>query len=145
MSSRAESIEKTETKNTRTASCTNASLPRVKESQWQQQTGADGRSVRPRRRETSSRQTREQDSSTKVKKGEIKSSLIPRTRGKTTRRPQWTTPGKFRHFAICCNEGRSCLMERTTCNCRHNREVLNTKEKQRKFLTVSSRSLHKTW
>ena len=46
---------------TRTAYCSNASLPRVKESRWQQQTGADGRSVRPRRRETSSRQTRRQD------------------------------------------------------------------------------------
>ena len=52
MSPRAEPIEKTEKKNTRTASCTNASLPRVKESRWQQQTGADGRSFRPRRRET---------------------------------------------------------------------------------------------
>ena len=39
-----------------TASCANASLPRVKESRWQQQTGANGRSVRPKRRETSSRQ-----------------------------------------------------------------------------------------
>ena len=42
-------------KKTRTASCSNASLPRVKESRWHQQTGVDGRSVRPRRQETSSR------------------------------------------------------------------------------------------
>ena len=69
MSSRAEPIEKTEKKKTRTASCANASLQRVKESRWQQQTGADGRSVRPRRRETSSRQMCEQDNSTKVTKG----------------------------------------------------------------------------
>ena len=40
----------------RTASCANASLQRVKESMWQQQTSAPGRSVRPERRETSSRQ-----------------------------------------------------------------------------------------
>ena len=34
---------------TRTASCSNASLPRDMESRWQQQTGADGSSVRPKR------------------------------------------------------------------------------------------------
>ena len=51
-------IEKTEKKNTRTAAGTIASLQRVKESRRQLQTGAKGRSVRPRRRETSSRQTR---------------------------------------------------------------------------------------
>ena len=52
--------------------------------------------------------------------------------GKTSWRPQWTTPGRFRHFAICWSEGRSCLTERTTCNCRHNREVVNSREKQRR-------------
>ena len=55
---------------TRAASCSNASLQRVKEARWQQQTGAEGRSVKPRRRETTSRQTREQDTKTKSDKGE---------------------------------------------------------------------------
>ena len=41
---------------TRTASCASASLQRVNESRWQQQTGAE-RSVRLRRCETSSTQT----------------------------------------------------------------------------------------
>ena len=45
---------------TRAASCANASLQRVKESRWQQQTGAEGHSVRPRRRETSCRLPRGQ-------------------------------------------------------------------------------------
>ena len=45
--------------------CTTASLQRVKASRWQLQTGADGRSVRSRRRKTTSRQTREQDNCTK--------------------------------------------------------------------------------
>ena len=36
----------------RTASGTNASLPRAQETRWQQQTGVEGRSVRPRRRES---------------------------------------------------------------------------------------------
>ena len=49
-------------------SCAIASLQRVKESRWQQQTGAEGRSVRPRRRETSSRLPRGQDNSTRRKK-----------------------------------------------------------------------------
>ena len=39
----------------RTASCANASLPRAQQTRWQQQTGADERSVRPRRRESWSR------------------------------------------------------------------------------------------
>ena len=52
---------------TRAASCASASLQRVKESRWQQQTEAKGRSVRPRRRETTSRQTRGQNKSTRSK------------------------------------------------------------------------------
>ena len=55
----------------------NCQTPGVKESCWQQQTRANGRSVRPRRRETTSRQTREQDNSTKETKGERKTSLKP--------------------------------------------------------------------
>ena len=55
-------------KETRTASCSNASLPRVQESRWQLQTGADQRSVRPRKQETSSRQARGQDTKKKKKK-----------------------------------------------------------------------------
>ena len=47
--SRTEPIEEKEGES-RTASCANASLPRVRESRWQQQTGADGRSVRTRSR-----------------------------------------------------------------------------------------------
>ena len=47
--SRAEPIEEKDGES-RTASCANASLPRVRESRWQQQTGADGRSVRTRSR-----------------------------------------------------------------------------------------------
>ena len=39
----------------RTASCANASLPRVQETWWQQETGAEGRGVRPRRWESWSR------------------------------------------------------------------------------------------
>ena len=39
----------------RTASCANAGLPRVQETGWHQQTGAEGRSVGPRRRESWSR------------------------------------------------------------------------------------------
>ena len=128
----------------------------------QQQTGADGRNVRPRRQETSSKQTCGQDNSTKVTKGESKSSLIPWTRGKTTWRPQrkrknkessnpskrtkmrgtaswkppWTPPDRFRHFAYSCSEGRSCLMVRATCNCRHNRQSTSTREKrQRSWLS----------
>ena len=57
-------------KNSRTAFCTIASLPRVKESRWQLQTGAKGRSIRPRRRETSSSQTREHETITSDKEGE---------------------------------------------------------------------------
>ena len=49
----------------RAASCASASLQRVKESRWQQQTGAEGRSVRPRRRETSRRLPRGQNRSTR--------------------------------------------------------------------------------
>ena len=77
MSSRAEPIGKTEEKKTCTVSCTIASLPRVKESRWQLQTGAKRRSARRRRRETTSRQTREQDSITKVTNEERKPSLRP--------------------------------------------------------------------
>ena len=64
---------------TRADSCAIASLQRFHESRWQLQTGAEGRNVRPRRRETSITQTREQDNCTKVTKKEIKPSLIPWT------------------------------------------------------------------
>ena len=49
-----------------------------------------------------------------------------------TWKPRWTTPGRFRHFAICCSEGRSCLMVRTTRNCLHHREGATTREKQQR-------------
>ena len=39
----------------RMASCANVSLQRAQETRWQQKTGAEGRSVRPRRRESWSR------------------------------------------------------------------------------------------
>ena len=41
MPSRAEPIEENQKKKTRTVSCSNASLPRVNESRWHQQTGAE--------------------------------------------------------------------------------------------------------
>ena len=59
---------KDEEEATRAASCASASLQRVKESRWQQQTGAEGRSVRPRRREASSRLPRVQNKSTRNEK-----------------------------------------------------------------------------
>ena len=45
-------IEKKEKGETRTASCANASFPCAQETRWQRKTGAEGRSVRPKRRES---------------------------------------------------------------------------------------------
>ena len=99
MSSRAETNREDREKNkTRTASCTIASLPRVTESRRQPQTGANGRSVRPKRGETTSRQLL--DKTTRQNNKEI-----TRLWKKTTMRCQATwkhrqpPPGNFRHFA----------------------------------------------
>ena len=82
----------------RTASCASASLPRVQESRWQQQTGAEGRSVGPRTG-IMEQVTRCQDISTAQKGGH------PHLGGKLQcvieqrKKLQQLLPGKFRHCA----------------------------------------------
>ena len=76
----------------RAASCASASLQRVKESRWQQRTGAEGRSVRPRRRETSRRHSRRQPWAQRGKRKRKTAQSSATCRGKR----QWRL-GSFEH------------------------------------------------
>ena len=77
--------------------------------------------VRPKRRETTSRQTREQHTSKKVTKKERKSFVHHMAKQREGSSGQ--------HLADVATLPSA---EPTTCICRHNREVVNTKEKERK-------------